>query len=99
MSARRAGPTGENKVGVRQGYPRKTQLRVYPEDPTDKSIKLGLTPYHAIAPRLNALQDRSNRISVEVVGQSGLGRDLYLVTLTAPEQAVARPASRTPGAS
>jgi Zinc carboxypeptidase len=78
---------GENKAGTREGYPRKTQLRVYPEDPGDKSIKLGLAPYHSIAPKLNALQARSNRISVEVVGQSGLGRDLYLVTLTAPERA------------
>jgi hypothetical protein len=86
-AARRAGPAGENKAGVRQGYPRRTQLRVYPEDATDRSIKLGLTPYHAIAPRLNELQSRSDRISVEVVGQSGLGRDLYLVTLTAPERA------------
>jgi hypothetical protein len=81
-----AAPAGENKIRDRQGYPRQTELRVYPEDPTDKSIKLGLTPYHALAPRLNALQDRSNRVSVEVVGQSGLGRDLYLVTLTAPEK-------------
>lgn len=87
VSARRAGTTGENKAGVRQGYPRQTDLRVYPEDPADKSIKLGLTPYHAIAPKLNELQDRSDRISVEVVGQTGLGRDLYLVTLTAPETA------------
>lgn len=86
VAARRAGPTGENKAGVRQGYPRQTELRVYPEDTTDKSIKLGLTPYHAIAPKLNELQDRSNRISVEVAGQSGLGRDLYKVTLTAPER-------------
>jgi hypothetical protein len=86
LAARRAGPTGENKTGVRQGYPRQTELRVYPEDLTDKTIKLGLTPYHAIAPKLNELQDRSNRVSVEVVGQSGLGRDLYLVTLTAPER-------------
>ncbi|MBE1471331.1 M14 family zinc carboxypeptidase [Kibdelosporangium phytohabitans] len=76
-----------NKPGSREGYPRTTQLRVYPEDPADKSIKLGLTPYHGIAPKLNALQARSNRISVEVVGQSGLGRDLYLVTLTSPERA------------
>jgi hypothetical protein len=86
LAARRVGPVGENKTGVRQGYPRQTELRVYPEDLTDKTIKLGLTPYHAIAPRLNELQDRSNRVSVEVVGQSGLGRDLYLVTLTAPER-------------
>ena len=61
-------------------------MRVYPEDASDKSIKLGLTPYHAIAPRLNDLQSRSDRVSVEVVGQSGLGRDLYKVTLTAPER-------------
>ncbi|GAB1514323.1 M14 family zinc carboxypeptidase [Actinophytocola sp. KF-1] len=87
VAARRAGPAGANKAGVRQGYPRRTELRVYPEDTTDKSIKLGLTPYHAIAPKLNALQARSDRISVEVVGQTGLGRDLYLVTLTAPESA------------
>jgi hypothetical protein len=86
VAARRVAPAGENKAGVRHGYPRQTELRVYPEDPTDKSIKLGLTPYHAIAPRLNALQDRSNRVSVEVAGESGLGRDLYLVTLTAPER-------------
>jgi hypothetical protein len=31
------------------------------------------------------LQAGSNRVSVEIAGQSGLGRDLYLVTLTAPE--------------
>jgi hypothetical protein len=85
-AARRAGPAGENKVHAYQGYPRQTDLRVYPEDPTDKSIKLGLTPYHAIAPRLNDLQDRSDRVSVEVVGESGLGRDLYKVTVTAPER-------------
>src|SRR5262245_60380591 len=77
---------GENKVGTRQGYPRQTQLRVYPEDPSDKSIKLGLVPYHAIAPRLNDLQARSDRVSVEVAGESGFGRDLYKVTLTAPER-------------
>ncbi|WP_460407277.1 M14 family zinc carboxypeptidase [Actinophytocola sediminis] len=80
-------PTGENIAGVAHGYPRQTRLRVYPDDPSDKSIKLGLTPYHAIAPRLNELQTVSDRVSVEVVGQSGLGRDLYQVTLTAPERA------------
>lgn len=76
---------GENRPDRHRGYPRHTQLRLYPEDLTDKSIKLGLTPYHAIAPTLNRLQ-RSDRVSVEVVGKSGLGRDLYLVTLTAPER-------------
>lgn len=69
----------------RQGYPRQHELRVYPENPADKSIKLDLVPYHAIAPRLNALQDASDRVSAEVVGHSALGKDLYLVTVTAPE--------------
>jgi hypothetical protein len=71
----------------RQGYPRQTPLRVPPVDPADRSIKLGLIPYHGIAPRLNALQKASDRVSAEVVGQSVLGRDLYLVTVTAPESA------------
>src|SRR5699024_4897876 len=39
------------------------------------------------APRLNDLMSRSNRVSVQVVGQSSQGRDLYLVTVTAPEKA------------
>ncbi|AGZ43883.1 M14 family zinc carboxypeptidase [Actinoplanes friuliensis] len=69
----------------RQGYPRQTELPVYPENPADKSIKLGLVPYHGIAPKLNALQEVSDRVSAEVAGHSALGRDLYLVTVTAPE--------------
>ena len=32
----------------RQGYPRQHELRVYPENPADKSIKLGLAPYHSL---------------------------------------------------
>jgi hypothetical protein len=71
----------------RQGYPRRNALREYPENPADKAIKLGLVPYHGIAPRLNASQNASDRVSAEVVGQSALGRDLYLVTVTAPETA------------
>ncbi|MET0415062.1 MAG: M14 family zinc carboxypeptidase, partial [Actinoplanes sp.] len=71
----------------RQGYPRQNTLPVHPENPADKAIKLGLIPYHAIAPKLNALQAASRRVSAEVVGKSALGRELYLVTLTAPESA------------
>ncbi|MDR6596225.1 M14 family zinc carboxypeptidase [Saccharothrix longispora] len=76
---------GDNWPDANPGYPRRTQLRAYPEDPTDKAVKLGLAPYHSLAPRLNDLQRRSDRVSVEVVGRSTAGRDLYLVTLTAPE--------------
>ncbi|WP_344492237.1 M14 family zinc carboxypeptidase [Streptomyces enissocaesilis] len=67
------------------GYPRRTRLAPPAPDPADKSIKLGLTPYHSIAPKLNALQKLGDRVSVEVSGRSAGGHDLYLVTVTAPE--------------
>ncbi|NEA61902.1 M14 family zinc carboxypeptidase [Streptomyces sp. SID12488] len=70
-----------------RGYPREQTLSPDPENPADKSIKLGLTPYHAIAPKLNALQKLGDRVSVEVAGRSAGGHRLYLVTVTAPESA------------
>ncbi|MGW7364724.1 M14 family zinc carboxypeptidase [Streptomyces sp. NPDC054841] len=69
------------------GYPRRTVLTPPPVNPADKSIKLGLAPYHALAPRLNALQKLGNRVSVEIAGRSAGGHELYLVTVTAPETA------------
>ncbi len=66
-------------------YPRRTTLAVPPVNEADASIKLGLLPYHALAPRLNALQAESDRVSVEVIGRSTQGRELHLVTVTAPE--------------
>ncbi|MGW7412969.1 M14 family zinc carboxypeptidase [Streptomyces sp. NPDC054863] len=71
----------------RGGYPRRTALTVPAPNPADKSIKLGLTPYHSIAPKLNSLQKLGDRVSVEVAGKSAGGHDLYLVTVTAPESA------------
>ncbi|MGW0862911.1 M14 family zinc carboxypeptidase [Streptomyces sp. NPDC002611] len=68
-----------------RGYPRRQVLSPDPENPGDKSLKLGLTPYHAIAPKLNALQRLGDRVSVEVTGRSAGGHRLYLVTVTAPE--------------
>ncbi|KUO22460.1 M14 family zinc carboxypeptidase [Streptomyces dysideae] len=68
-----------------RGYPREQVLTPDPENPADKSVKLGLTPYHAIAPKLNALQALGDRVSVEVAGRSAGGHRLYLVTVTAPE--------------
>ncbi|GAA2253730.1 M14 family zinc carboxypeptidase [Streptomyces amakusaensis] len=70
-----------------RGYPRRTTLKSPAANPADKSIKLGLIPYHSIAPRLNELQKLSDRVSVEVAGRSANGRELYLVTVTAPESA------------
>ncbi|ATW48387.1 M14 family zinc carboxypeptidase [Streptomyces peucetius] len=69
------------------GYPRRTELDAPPVNPADKSMKLGLAPYHSLAPRLNALQELSDRVSVEVAGHSAGGHELYLVTVTAPESA------------
>ncbi len=67
------------------GYPRERELPAVPVNPADKSIKLGLTPYHGIAPKLNALQSIGDRVSVEIAGRSAGGHQLYLVTVTAPE--------------
>ncbi|NAZ84743.1 peptidase M28 [Kineococcus sp. T90] len=78
----RGAPAGAGRV---QGYPRRTELATFPVDAGDRSLKLGLTPYHDLAPWLNELQRRSDRVSVEVIGRSTQGRDLYLVTVTSPE--------------
>ncbi|MBF4462971.1 MULTISPECIES: M14 family zinc carboxypeptidase [unclassified Rathayibacter] len=68
-------------------YPLQVPLTEVPVDPSDASLVRGVTPYDAIAPQLNALTERSDRVSTQVVGKSGLGRDIYLVTVTAPETA------------
>lgn len=41
--------------------------------------------YSEIAPRLREIEVNSNRVKVDVIGQSAGGRDLFLVTLSAPE--------------
>ncbi len=71
--------------GLARAYPRQTGLAEPAVNEADASIKLGLTPFHEIAPRLNALQAKSDRVSVEVIGESVRGRELYLVTVTSPE--------------
>lgn len=76
---------GHAGTNAPEGYPRQNILDEPPADPSDASIKLGLTPYHALAPQLNALQRSSQRVSAEVIGQTVTGREIYLVTLTAPE--------------
>ncbi|WP_158603444.1 M14 family metallopeptidase [Micromonospora radicis] len=65
------------------GKPRNDVIKDVPAELTDASIAYNLIPYHDIPPALRALQG-SDRISVEVIGQSVLGRDLHLVVATAP---------------
>ncbi|WP_406445782.1 M14 family zinc carboxypeptidase [Streptomyces sp. NBC_01613] len=84
-AAQRALATETPALDAGRGYPRRQTLSPDPENPADKSIKLGLTPYHAIAPKLNALQRLGDRVSVEITGRSAGGHRLYLVTVTAPE--------------
>ncbi|MEU5997105.1 M14 family zinc carboxypeptidase [Streptomyces sp. NPDC047197] len=73
--------------GKNRGYPREQKLTPPPANPDDKSIKLGLSPYHSIAPKLNDIQGIGDRVSVEIAGRSAGGHPLYLVTVTAPESA------------
>ncbi|MFG2497230.1 M14 family zinc carboxypeptidase [Streptomyces sp. NPDC048441] len=70
-----------------RGYPREQKLTPPPANPADKSIKLGLAPYHSLAPTLNDIQGIGDRVSVEIAGRSAGGHQLYLVTVTAPESA------------
>ncbi|MFG1943863.1 M14 family zinc carboxypeptidase [Nonomuraea sp. NPDC048826] len=91
VAALRSGRPGESaqpdfrRPAHDRGYPRQTKLPVPAENPADAAIKLGLTPYHGIAAKLNDLQRRSDRVSAEITGRSHNGHDLYLVTVTAPE--------------
>ncbi|MFE6195169.1 M14 family zinc carboxypeptidase [Streptomyces sp. NPDC057838] len=86
-AARRAltAPDGTSPAADTRGYPRRQVLSPDPENPGDRSLKLGLIPYYGIAPELNALQRLGDRVSVEVAGRSAGGHRLYLVTVTAPE--------------
>ncbi|MFJ6660242.1 M14 family zinc carboxypeptidase [Streptomyces sp. NPDC091377] len=74
-------------TGTSRGYPREQHLTPDPVNPDDRSVKLGLIPYHGIAGKLNSLQRLGDRVSVEVAGRSAGGHRLYLVTVTAPESA------------
>ena len=41
--------------------------------------------YSEIAPKLREIEVNSNRVKVEVIGQSAGGRNLFLVTLSDPQ--------------
>lgn len=82
-----AGKSADTRRGTDRAFPRQTVLDEPAADPTDAAIKLGLVPYHEIAPKLNDLQAASDRVSAEVIGETARGRDVYLVTVTSPESA------------
>ncbi|RKR85937.1 zinc carboxypeptidase [Micromonospora pisi] len=77
-------PSGVDFWGI-TGYPSRNVLPVWPDNPNDASIPIGVIPYDEIAPKLNALQSTTDRVSARVAGKSAGGYDLYAVTVTAPE--------------
>lgn len=66
-------------------YPQQQPLPVPEASDDDASIARGVMPYHEIAPAINEVMAASDRVSAQVVGHSVEGRDIYLVTVTAPE--------------
>ncbi|TDD68372.1 peptidase [Jiangella aurantiaca] len=80
-----AEPSASQPAALTTGYPQQNVLPVWPDDPSDASIPIGVIPYDEIAAKLNALQQASDRVSARVAGRSSGGRDLYAVVVTAPE--------------
>ncbi|MBN9612192.1 MAG: peptidase M14, partial [Actinobacteria bacterium] len=75
-----------------KSYPSQPQLNFYkdnltgPNGEADYNTNVpNLVSHPDLAPRLTKLMKQSDRVSVQTVGQSTQGRDLYLVTVTAPE--------------
>lgn len=72
-------------IAMPTAYPFQPELRIYRPNADDAAATAELITHPQLAPRLMDLMSRSDRVSVQVVGQSTEGRDLYLVTVTAPE--------------
>ncbi|QIK62404.1 hypothetical protein G7068_03635 [Leucobacter viscericola] len=77
-----------------KSYPVQPQLNYFRDNQTgpngeaDYNTKVpNLISHPDIAPRLTDIMAKSNRVSVQTIGKSTQGRDLYLVTVTAPETA------------
>ncbi len=74
-----------NDLEMPTSYPYEPKLTVYPNNTPDGSDGGNLLGHDDLAPMLMDWMETSNRVSTQVVGQSTQGRDLYLVTVTAPE--------------
>jgi predicted deacylase len=83
---RYATPLSPDAAEARAAVAADCALSFYPFDPADASIAIGVIPYHDIAPRL-CRAATSDRVTLEVAGRSVQGRELPLVTITAPETA------------
>jgi hypothetical protein len=54
-------------------------------EPENPSTSYDSILYSEIAPKLREIEVNSNRVKVDVIGQSAGGRNLFLVTLSSPE--------------
>ncbi|MET1133223.1 MAG: M14 family zinc carboxypeptidase, partial [Aeromicrobium sp.] len=75
----------EGALAMPDSYPVQPKLKVYPDTNPDAADTGNLIGYDDIAPRLQSLMRASDRVSTQIVGESTQGRQLYLVTVTAPE--------------
>jgi len=71
---------GKSKSSFSQGAYWKNEPEEEAPPPYETAI-----PYSQIASKLRDIEVNSNRVKVDVIGQSAGGRDLFLVTLSAPE--------------
>ncbi|QGG40932.1 M14 family metallopeptidase [Aeromicrobium yanjiei] len=74
-------------IDMPTSYPYQPDLKIYRPNADDAASSAELIGHPEIASKLLDLMETSNRVSAQVVGQSTEGRDLYLVTVTAPESA------------
>ncbi|MFD6140632.1 M14 family zinc carboxypeptidase [Promicromonospora sp. NPDC060271] len=77
---------GGDPLRMPTSYPYQPELRVFPPDAAEATELNGTVSHADLAPHLTRLMERSDRVSTQVVGRSTQGRDLYLVTVTAPER-------------
>lgn len=75
----------DGAIDMPTSYPFQPALTVYPADVPDATSLNNTIAYSQLAPRLNEVMAQSDRVSTQLVGKSTNGRDLYLVTVTAPE--------------
>ncbi|WP_313407708.1 M14 family metallopeptidase [Aeromicrobium sp.] len=75
----------EGSLPMPSSYPTQPKLKVYPDAQPDAADTGNLIGYDDIAPRLQDIMRGTNRVSTQIVGESTQGRELYLVTVTAPE--------------
>ncbi len=81
-----AAPAVADPIEMPSSYPYQPELRLYRDNADDAAKTAALLGHPDLAPKLKQWMAASDRISTQVIGQSTEGRDLYLVTVTAPER-------------